>query len=63
MRNIFNKRKNLFLLFFLFVLVGCNAYDNSSDYVKTFDVIRAFRITETGEIKVVFSSGYNQNEG
>ncbi len=45
------------------IVAAFNAYDNSSDYVKTFDVIRAFRITETGEIKVVFSSGYNQNEG
>ena len=35
MRNIFKKHKNLFLLFFLFILVGCNAYDSSSETVIT----------------------------
>ena len=44
------------------VVAAFNAYDEATDYVKTFDVIKVVRITETGQIKVIFTSGYNQNE-
>jgi len=41
------------------ISAAVSAYDNAHDYVKTFDTIKAVRNKESGEVNVIFTSGYD----